>query len=132
MNRFGHIISDVPPPLVLEFATSRDEAFASTFALIQQATPSDFLTHSLLVGAGGASITSLAKHDSGIYLGAFFRCVAGPLHQRLIAMGGATNRSIVVHLANLSGASIYIIAMGFFRLCCSHCSIVPPTILHHY
>ncbi len=34
VNRFGHIISVVPPPLVLQFATSRDEAVASTFASI--------------------------------------------------------------------------------------------------
>ena len=59
---------------------------------------------SMLLGAGGASVSSLAKHAFGSYLGAFFR-VARPLHQRLIAMGGATNRLIDAHLANPSGAS---------------------------
>ena len=49
-NRFGHIISAVPPPLVLQFATARDEAVASTFATIQQAKPPEFSTHSHFVG----------------------------------------------------------------------------------
>jgi len=62
VNRFGHIISVVPPPLVLHFATTRDEEVSSTFASIQQASPPDLSTHTLLVGAGGASVTSLAKH----------------------------------------------------------------------
>ena len=62
VNRFGHIISAVPPPLVDQFATARDEAVASIFAVIQQAHPPETSTHSLPVGAGGASITSLAKH----------------------------------------------------------------------
>ena len=97
VNRFGRIISVVPPSLVLPFATSRDEAVASTFDCIQQAAPSELSTHSLPVGDGGASITSLAKHVAGSYLGAFFR-VVGPLHQRLIAMGGATNRLVAAHL----------------------------------
>jgi hypothetical protein len=78
-----------------QFATARDEAVASTFAVIQQAHPPETSTHSLPVGAGGSSITSLAKHASG----AFFR-VAGPLHQRLIAMGGTTNRRVAALLSD--------------------------------
>ena len=104
VNRFGHIISVVPPPLVLQFATDRDEAVSTTFSAIQQAHPPESSTHSLHVGAGGASITSLAKHASGSYLGAFFR-VAGPLHQRLIAMGGTTNRCVAAQLTNPSVTS---------------------------
>jgi hypothetical protein len=52
-------------------------------------------TNTLLVGAGGAGLTSLERHVLGNYLGAFF-CIAGPpLHQRLTAMGGYTNIAIV-------------------------------------
>jgi hypothetical protein len=104
VNRIGHIISAVPPLLVLQFATDKDDAFASTFSAIQQAHPPESSTHSLLVGAGGASITSLAKHASSSYLGAFFRD-ADPLHQRLIAVGGITNRYVTAQLANPSVAS---------------------------
>ena len=53
---------------------------------------------------GGASLTSLARHASGSYLGAFFR-VVGPLHQRLIAMGGGTNRNVASMLADLAAAT---------------------------
>ena len=31
---FGHIINAVPPPLVADFATFRDDAITSTFAAI--------------------------------------------------------------------------------------------------
>jgi hypothetical protein len=104
VNRFSHTISSVPPPLVHDFAIARDEAVAATVAAIKQETPSESSTHSLLVGAGGASITSPAKHTTGSYPGAFFR-VTGPLHQRLIAMGGSTNRSFFALLAELEAAS---------------------------
>ena len=36
INRFGHVLSAVPPPLVAAFARERDEAVATTFATIQQ------------------------------------------------------------------------------------------------
>jgi hypothetical protein len=75
---------------VLQFATAKDDVVASTFAVIQQAQPPETSSH---------SIPSLAKHASCSYLGALFR-VAGPLHQRLIAIGGTTNRSVAAQLAN--------------------------------
>jgi hypothetical protein len=34
INRFGHVLSAVPPPLVATFARERDEAIATTFATI--------------------------------------------------------------------------------------------------
>ncbi len=34
VQRFGHIINAVPPPLVSEFAHSRDDAITATFAAI--------------------------------------------------------------------------------------------------
>ncbi len=78
VQRFGHIINDVPPPLVLDFATARDEAVTASYAVIQQKTPSPESTHSLPVGATGATLTSLARHAPGSCLEAFYR-VACPL-----------------------------------------------------
>jgi hypothetical protein len=49
-------------------------------------------------GAGGTSLTSLARHAASNYNGAFFR-VAGLLHMRLIAMGGCTSRVVASLLA---------------------------------
>ena len=54
INRFGHVLSAVPPPMVIAFARDRDEAIAATFATIQQSPPGDGSTHTLPVGAGGA------------------------------------------------------------------------------
>jgi len=42
---------------------------------------------------------SIARHAASSYLGAFF-LVAGPLHQRLIAMGGSTNHSVASMMVN--------------------------------
>jgi len=95
-----------PHPLVLQFVSDRDVAVASTFFAIQQAHPPEASTHSLPVGAGGAYVTSLAKHANGSYLGAFFR-VDRPLHQRLNAMGGITNRSVAAQLVHPPLASHY-------------------------
>ena len=39
VQRFGHIISVVPIPMVLDFALSRDEVVTATFAAIQQEPP---------------------------------------------------------------------------------------------
>ncbi len=46
---------------------------------------------------GGAGLTSLRKHASGGYLGAFFR-IAGPLQESLTAMGGSTNLEVAAAL----------------------------------
>ena len=54
-------------------------------------------THSLLAGAGGASLASLARHASGNYLGAFFQ-VAIPLQQRLTTIGGRPNKKVAAML----------------------------------
>jgi len=99
VQRFGHIISAVPPPLVSDFAHSRDDALTATLAAIQHKPPSQDSTHSLPVGTGGATITSIARHAASSYLGAFFR-VAAPMHQRLVAMGGNTNRFVVMMMIN--------------------------------
>jgi hypothetical protein len=73
IQRFGHVLSAVPPPLAQAFARDRDEAVAATFATIQQSPPGEGSTHTLLVGAGGAGLTSLAAHAWGAYLGAFYK-----------------------------------------------------------
>ena len=91
ISRFGHVLSAVPISLVQAFARERDEAAASTFATIQQPPTAEDSTNNLLVGAGGASFTSQEARAVGGYLGAFYR-IAGPLQQRLSAMGGNTNR----------------------------------------
>ncbi len=72
---------------------------ASTFAVIHHEPPPDHSTHSLPVGAGGAGLTSLGKHASGSYLGAFFR-IAGPLKHRLTTLGRSTNRAVAAGLQN--------------------------------
>ncbi len=92
VNRFGHIISGVPP-LIRKFATARDDVVISTFAAIQQEPPPPDSTHSLLVGAGGASLASLFHRASSSYLGAFFR-VASPMQQRLTIIAGRTSRKV--------------------------------------
>jgi hypothetical protein len=99
IQRFGHVLSAVPPDLVREFAAPRDETISSTFATIHQSPASEDSTHTLPVGAGGAGLTSLAAHAEGIYTGAFFR-IARPLQQRLAAVGGSTNRELAAALHN--------------------------------
>ena len=87
------MLSAVPPDMAKDFARERDEAIAATFATIQQSPTTENSTHNLPVGAGGAGLTSLEAHAAGGYVGAFFR-IAGPLQQRLIAMGGPTNGEV--------------------------------------
>jgi hypothetical protein len=97
VQKFGHVLSAVPPDQVREFAAARDEAIAATFSTIQQSPAPDHSTHTLPVGAGGAGLPSLAAHADGSYVGAFFR-IAGPLQQRLCAMGGQTNSNLAASL----------------------------------
>ena len=59
------------------------------------------------MGAGGASIISLAKHIAGSYLGAFFALQVPFTNQRLIAMGGSMNRTVVALLADPEAASVF-------------------------
>jgi len=99
IQRFGQIISTVPPLMVADFARSRDEVVQTTFAAIQQEPPPSDSTNSLPVGAGGAVLTSLARDSSGSYLNAFFR-VAGALHQRLVAFDDVTNRNVASMLTD--------------------------------
>ena len=99
IQRFGHVLSAVPPDLVREFAVTRDEAISCTFATIEQSPVPEDSTHTLPVGAGGAGLISLAAHAEGSYIGAFFM-IAGPLQQRLNAMGGSTNRELAAALHN--------------------------------
>ena len=79
------------------FARERDEAIATTFATSKQSPPVEDSTHTLSVGAGGAGLTSFEAQAWGSYLGAFYR-IAGPLQQRLIAMGGSTIKAIATTL----------------------------------
>jgi hypothetical protein len=99
--KFGHVLSVVPPDKARDFARERDEAIAATFATIQQSPTAENSTHTLPIGAGGAGLTSLEDHAAGGYIGAFFR-IAGPLQQRLIAMGGSTNREVAAALQDPS------------------------------
>jgi hypothetical protein len=99
ISRFGHVLSAVPPSLVQAFARESDEAVAATFATIHQSPTAEDSTHILLVKAGDASLTSLEAHAVGGYLGAFYR-IAGPLQQRLSAMGGNPNREMAEALHN--------------------------------
>lgn len=99
ISKFGHVLSAVPPALARDFARNRDEAIAATLATIQQAPIAESSTHALPIGAGGAGLTSLESHAAGGYIGAFFR-IAGPLQQRLTAMGGTTNREVAAALTN--------------------------------
>ena len=94
VQRFGHIICYVPHPLIHDFAAAMDEAVASTLAAIQQDPVPRDSTHSLPDGAGGASLASLARDACGSYLGACLR-VTRPMQQRLTAMGGKTNCTMV-------------------------------------
>jgi hypothetical protein len=60
VNRFGNLISVVPPPLIHDFAAARDDVVTSTFAAIQQEPPPPDSTHFL----GGACLTSRACQHS--------------------------------------------------------------------
>ena len=91
----------MPSPLVRDFAASRDEVVASTLAAIHQELPPRDSTHSLPAGDGGASLTSLARHAFGNYLGAFYILV-GPLQQRLTVVGGRASRLMASMLVDLA------------------------------
>jgi hypothetical protein len=101
---FDHISSAVPPPLVADFVALRYDVATSTCATIQKEQPPPDSTHSMPIGTGGVSLTSLARHAKGSYLRAFFR-VSGPMFQRLVAMGSITNRTIVARFTDPSAAS---------------------------
>ncbi len=74
VNRFGHILSAVPPEMASLFAEHRDLPITDTLATIQ-GSPVDPTTfaHALPVVAGGAGLPSLQRTASANYLGAFFR-----------------------------------------------------------
>ena len=57
ISRFGHVLSVVPPALAQPFAKDKDEAIAATFSTMQQSPAPEGPTHTLLVGAGGATLT---------------------------------------------------------------------------
>ena len=82
-NKFGHILSDVPPGSSAYFCAQRDEAIYSAFVAIQ-GLPVDPVssTHALYVVAGGARLPSLSQTTIASYLGAFFR-FAGSLIERM-------------------------------------------------
>ncbi len=97
VNRFGHVISTVPPAVIRGFAEARDAAVVRCFEAIQQHEVSDSSTHALPIGAGGAALHSLAQHGGGSHLGTYYR-IAGPLIARLLLMGGSTPRRVAANL----------------------------------
>jgi len=99
ITRFGHVLSAVPHAKAREFARDGNEAIATTFATIQMETPAPKPTHTMSVGAGGVGLTSLERHASGSYIGAFSR-IAEQLHQHLVAMRGSTKRELASTLQN--------------------------------
>ena len=99
VNRFGHIMSAVPPLVCAEFCQGRDEAVLATFTEIQRFAPDPLTsTHHFPINLGGAGLDSLVKHARGNYIGTFFR-VAGPLYERLLRMGFGINLVLASHLA---------------------------------
>jgi hypothetical protein len=95
---FGHVLNAFPPQKVQDVTDKREEAIATAFAVIQHEPPPSQSTHTIQIGAREAGLTSLGKHASGNYIGAFFMIIAGPLQQRLAYMGGSANRTIVAAL----------------------------------
>ncbi len=88
VNRFGHVLSVVPPEVVFDFCEQRDAAIDATLGTIQGIKVDPTVsTHTLPVVAGGAALISLRDPAPTSYLGAFFR-VAGPFLSRLALMGG--------------------------------------------
>ena len=76
-------------------------------------------TRTLLVGVSGAGLTSLARHPTGNYVGAFFLITRSP-QQRLTPMGGATNRALTTTLQNPFGLKLDIL-VGISRIRGTHC-----------
>jgi len=66
---------------------------------VQEYEATERSTHTLLVGAGGASLHSLVRHVGGSHLGTYYR-IAGPLIARLLVMDGNTPRKAAAHLLN--------------------------------
>ena len=91
VNKFGHVISAVPPAIIRLFAVARDAAVAHCMEAVQEYEVTEKSTHALPVGAGGASLHSLMQHGDGSHLGTHFR-IAGPLNALLLMMGGPTPR----------------------------------------
>jgi hypothetical protein len=103
VQQFGHIISTVPPSMSSDFAHSRNKAV--TFATIQQEPPTPELTHSLPAGAGGAELTSLARHVVSSYL-VGFSLLSETLHHRLVTTDDSnTNRYMASMLVSHTQAS---------------------------
>ncbi len=94
VNRFGHILSAVPPEAATIFAQQQDFAITKALAAIQGfPVDSSTSTHDLSVVAGGAGLPPLQRTASASYLGAFFR-VVGPLIHRLVQMRGPTTSRV--------------------------------------
>ena len=99
VNRFGHILSAIPPLISADFCRGRDTAVMDTYSEIQCCTPDPAQSsHHLPINLGGAGLDSLVKHARGNYLGTFFR-VAGPLYARLLRMGVGVNLALALHLS---------------------------------
>ena len=73
VNRFGHVMSAVPPGSTISFCSQRDTAVSLALGTIQGfPVDHEHSTHSLPVAAGGAGLHSLQTTASTSYLGAFF------------------------------------------------------------
>ena len=105
VNKFGHILSVVPPEVASGFCGDRDASIANTFGPIQN-TLVDYgvSTHILPVAAGGAGLPSLQALAPACYVGAFFR-VAWPLTPGLAMMGGTTIARAATLIADPETAS---------------------------
>jgi len=104
-NKFGHVLSAVPPEVVSTLCEDRDAAIAATLGTIQGILVDPTVsTHTLPVAAGGAALPSLRELAPASYLGAFFR-VAGPLTTTLALMGGTTTARAATLLADPEAAS---------------------------
>ncbi len=99
VNRFGHVISTVPPAIIRPFAEARNAAVVQCQEAVKDYDVSETSTDTLPVGAGGASLHSLVQHGDGSHLGTYYR-IAGPLIARLLMMGGSTPRKAAANLLN--------------------------------
>ena len=98
VNRFGPILSAVPPEYVSAFAEQRDLAITCALTAVQ-GFPVDTATttRDFPMVAGGAGLLSHQRTSSASYIGAFFR-VARPLVHRLVQMGGMTTSMAIALL----------------------------------
>jgi len=65
VNRFGHIISAVPPAIIRQFAESKDAAVVHCLEAVHEYEVTEQSTHALPVGARGGSVVTLTGPACG-------------------------------------------------------------------